>query len=124
MTKIVKLNFCTLDINSRDNIVIGTINEGVHLTSKLSQIIVLTIFKYLGDLPMVYITNRVNSYSVDPTMYKTISKIKNLVGFGVVCPKNIKADIAKIEKLFYSNKFQEFKTLDEAMIWAKKLLKN
>jgi len=32
----------------------------------------------------VYITHRVNSYSVDPTIYISVSKIENLVGFAVV----------------------------------------
>ena len=124
MSTTIKLNFCSLEIFKKNKIVIGTINEGVHLTPELSETIVLTVFKHLGDHPMVYITNRINSYSIDPTLYTNISKIKNIIGFGVVCNKTRKTEISEIEKLFYKNKFKLFETMDNAMFWAIKTLEH
>ncbi len=125
MDTTIKLTFCTLQVCTKYKVVIGTINEGVHLTPELSQTIVLTVFKILGNCPAVYITNRINSYSIDPILYNNISKIKNIIGFGVVCQKTRKAEIAQIEKLFYKDdKFKLFQTADSAVSWGKQILEH
>lgn len=124
MNTTINLDFCSLEFLKKDKIVIGTINEGVHLSPELSQAIVLTVFKHLGDYPMVYITNRIHSYSIDPTLYTNISKIKNVIGIGIVCNKTRKAEIAQIDKLFYKKRLKQFDTIDNAMFWAIKLLEH
>ena len=105
MTHIIELSFCTIKIN--ENIVIGTINQGVHLNLELSKEIVVTVYKYIGNNPVVYITNRINSYSVDPTLYKYISKISTIQAFCVVHQKTSMNDSSVIENLFYKNRHKQ-----------------
>jgi len=106
MYKTVKLSFCTLDIRNR--IVIATINEGIHLNYELSEEIILAVFNLIGDKPTVYITNRINSYSVDPTLYTEVSKVNNIIGFGIITTTEVISDVVQVEKLFYKNNFRLF----------------
>ncbi len=74
--------------------------------------------------PFVYITNRINSYSVDPQIYFETSKIKNLAGFAVVSKKYKAKSNAEIEKMFFSKPFEIFGDLDSAKKWATQLLED
>lgn len=121
MYKTVKLSFCTLDIRNR--IVIATINEGIHLNYELSEEIILAVFNLIGDKPTVYITNRINSYSVDPTLYTEVSKVNNIIGFGIITTTEVISDVVQVEKLFYKNNFRLFNNTEDAISWASNLLK-
>jgi len=120
MHKIIRLPFCSLEIRNR--IVIATIDADVHLTSELSEEMVLAVFNAIGDKPTVYLTNRINSYSVDPTLYTNISKVENIIGFGVISQLENKPNQTSIEKLFYKKNFQLFNNLEAAVVWANKTL--
>jgi len=121
MYKTIKLSFCTLDIRNR--IVIATINEGIHLNYELSEEIILAVFNLIGDKPTVYITNRINSYSVDPTLYTEVSKVNNIIGFGIITTTEVISDVVQVEKLFYKNNFRLFNNTEDAISWASNLLK-
>ena len=73
--------------------------------------------------PFVYITHRINSYSVDPKIYYETSKISNLAGFAVVSDKYKAKSNAMVEKMFFSKPFEIFGDLAEAKRWAKTILK-
>lgn len=121
MYKTIILPFGKLKIENR--IVIAEINEGVHLTLELSEEIILSVFNSIGDQPTMYISNRINSYSVDPIIYNTVSQIKNILGIAVVNNiENVKNSV-QIEKLFFKNKFKHFNTIDEAISWSNDQLK-
>ena len=116
----IELDFCTLHFF--DGYVISYINEGEIVNFDKSNIITKNAVEFYGSSKFVYITNRVNSYSVDPAIYFETSKIENLVGFAVVS-KDFKAKSnVEVEKLFLNKAFEVFNTLEEAIAWSKLIL--
>ena len=103
---------------------IVTVNTGENISMTYHDALVEVANRYFKNKPFVYITHRVNSYSVDPSVYAETSKIKNLVGFCVVSRNFMAKSTAKIEKLFLNKPFEIFDSLDEAETWAKSVIKN
>lgn len=122
MIKTIHLSSCTLKVYN--DIIIAQINEGVVLIQTITDEMVDFIIPYFNGKPFVYITHRVHSYSVDPTVYISVSKIENLKGFGVVSTNHISLSSTDIEKLFLKKPFEIFTKLDEAIQWANIILKN
>lgn len=117
---IVKLKFCTLSFF--DNYVISVINEGEHVDYTLNKILIKKIEKRFNK-PFIYITNRINSYSVDPNIYPRTTEVKNLAGFAVVSKAHMAKVNAQIEQMFFGKPFEIFSEMEEAIAWAKKILK-
>ena len=82
MIKSLKYPFCTIDIYS--NYVISRINEGFHLTPDKNRILEDIANDYFKNKPFAYITHRINSYPVDPSISEPTSKLKNLTRLAVV----------------------------------------
>lgn len=101
---------------------IVVMNDGIHVTSVHNRILMNVTDTYYRNRKFVYITHRINSYSVDPKVYIKTSEVENLVGFCVVS-KNYKALAnAEIEKLFLNKPFETFISMDDAILWAKQIL--
>ena len=114
-----KLSFCTL--LTSDNIIIAEINEGVVLNQDMSDDIIYFSSVVFKNNPFVYITNRINSYAVDPIIYKDVSQPETLKGFAVVST-TLSARNAEIERLFLNKPFEIFSDLEEAKLWAIQIL--
>lgn len=121
MSKIITLDFCTLEFKGQ--IAIAVINEGVHIDHDVSQMITQTCLDYFKDTPFVYLTHRKNSYSVDVTKYTYINDMENLKGFGVIST-SLSARNAEIESLFINIPFEIFDTLEDGIKWANTVLQN
>ncbi|WP_298761195.1 hypothetical protein [uncultured Psychroserpens sp.] len=119
MTDQIKLDFC--DVYLYENYMVVTVNTGVNITVKHNVILTDIADSHFKNKPFVYITHRINSYSVDPSVYKETSKITNLVGFCVVSTNFMAKSTAQIEKLFLNKPFEIFDTLPEAFNWAQTL---
>ena len=117
-----KLNLDFSSVKLYENYMIVEMDPGVHITTKDNATLIDIADTYFKNKPFVYITNRVNSYSVDPAIYKETSKIKNLVGLCVVSKNFMAKSAAQIEKLFFDKAFEIFDTLPEAIKWAKTTL--
>ena len=108
-----------------DNIVVSEINEGVVFSYQTA----LSVFEfakehYHPEQKIVYLSNRINSYSVKPTDWiKVNNKFQNLIGIGIVHYNNFYKSIFNIEKLFSKREFRGFDNLDEALYWAEDLAK-
>ena len=98
--------------------------EGVDIKPEHNDVLVEITNTYFSDKPFVYITHRVNSYSVDPKVYHETSKIKNLKGFAVVSSNYQAKFNAQIEQMFFKEPFEIFTKLEDAIDWAKKLVRN
>jgi len=120
MTDVLKYDFCTMHIY--DNHMIVVINEGVTVTPEHNNILIDVANTYYKNKPFVYITHRLNSYAVDPAIYKETSKILNLAGFCVVSSDYKAKRNAEIEKLFLNKPFEIFDTIEEATTWAKQVI--
>jgi len=58
------------------NIIVGEVKEGMHVTYENATIAAQVIAQeYKGTIPFVYISDRKNSYSMDPVAYKELFSI-------------------------------------------------
>nr|WP_321228218.1 hypothetical protein [uncultured Psychroserpens sp.] len=122
MTNSITLDFC--EIHLYEHYMIVTVNAGVNMTMYHNTTLKQVADAHFRNKPFVYITHRVNSYSVDPAVYKETSKINNLVGFCVVSKNYMAKTTAQIEKLFLNNKpFEIFNDLAQAIEWANSVAK-
>ena len=102
---------------------IVVINEGVTVSTEHNKSLTEVAKTYFPKTPFVYITHRLNSYSVDPQIYFKTEKIENLIGFAVVS-QNYQAKLnAQIEKMFFTKPFLIFSEIEDAVEWASQITK-
>ena len=106
------------------NLVISEMKEGVAVNfDNCLPIFMQGLEYYTVDTPLVYISNRKNSYSFDPTLHLEVKTIfSNLKGYGVVIYNEMSHRIARLEQNFMDCPVRIFYDLDEAKSWAKELL--
>ena len=105
-------------IHIYENYVVSIINEGETVTVKSNDALAEIANTYFKSRHFIYIANRINSYAVDPRVYKKTSLINNLIGFAVVSENLVALSNAKIEKLFFSRPFESFTTMEDAVNWS------
>lgn len=108
------------------NILVGEFAEGCHVTKKNAwQAIELTQELYGTTRPLVYVSHRKHSYSMDPMGYKeVVDMFPNFKGFAIVSQNKYRRMIASLEKLFIKKPIGVFYTLEEAFQWADEILKS
>ena len=116
------LGFTLVEVH--EDYIQNTIEEGYHVTLEDNNILIEFVKEYFKDKPFVYIANRVNSYSVDPTVYLETSEIKNLIGLAVVSSNLKQKRLIEFEKAFYKKDLKYFNTTEEALVWKDLLLIN
>lgn len=119
MTKpVVELDFGKVWF--KENILIAELNEGILFDVENNRQL-LEIGKNIFDNKAYgYISNRVNSYAVNPMVYLESAKKENLKAIAVVTTNVVCRNNAVLEKQFYKdNSFEIFSTLEEAFIWMK-----
>jgi hypothetical protein len=117
-----ELGFCKLSFY--DSYMVAVINEGVNIGPRENTILTTHALNFFGNSPFVYITHRLNSYSVDPHIYPETARIKNLVGFAVVSADYKAKHNVKIERMFFNKPFEAFNTLNDAISWALQLIED
>ncbi|HPF10643.1 MAG TPA: hypothetical protein PKW08_04990 [Flavobacteriaceae bacterium] len=105
-----------------NNIIVTEAAEGVTLSYKTAFPILVTGLKMLGTKPWVYISNRVNSYSLNPNDYFYLEKIPSLKGLAIVSYGDLAQKNAEMESMFFKKPFQCFPDLISAFTWAEELL--
>ena len=106
-----------------DNILIGEINEGINMEFKNFLKLMNLIKEIYDDKPIVYISNRVNSYSIDPIGYRNALKFfPKIIGYSVVTNKKPVLSSIAIEKRFFKSEVLVFKDMELAVNWAKIIL--
>ncbi len=115
-TVVIKTNDITIRLHK--SVAIIEIAEGTSLSYENGLQTFRRLLSIIGDKPWVYISNRVNSYSLDPNDYRHLNEIPTLKGIGVIqYKKSIKTAI-ELEKLFIKKPFKTFDDLDSAIEWA------
>jgi len=112
----IELSFCKMVFS--ENYVICSINEGETITAEKSNLQTEVILDHYRDNPFIYITHRIHSYSVDPSIYSETSKIETLVGFVVVSSSKSSVKNALFEKMFLNKPFEIFEDIEDAVLWA------
>lgn len=107
-----------------DRILINEMKEGALLDVETNRRILnlgTEVFKneYFG-----YISNRINSYAVNPMVYRESAEHPMLKAIAVVSKSQLGRENARLEQQFYTNKnsFQIFYSLEEAMIWMEEII--
>ncbi|EDM44114.1 hypothetical protein SCB49_11002 [unidentified eubacterium SCB49] len=112
------LPFC--EIIFSQNYMIATVNTGVSMTKENSKVLNELALDHFKDRYFVYISNRINSYSVDPNVYSIYSK--NIKGYAVVSNNEIAIASANFESNFTEIPFEVFSTIEKAVSWTDKIL--
>ncbi|MHA7058171.1 hypothetical protein ACWGOQ_0013195 [Aquimarina sp. M1] len=116
-----------LDIGSfyfYDHFLIAEMSDGVSVDyDKATKMFLLAKEYYGNNIPFVYITNRVNSYSFKPTAhFKSTKLFPNLRGYGVVTYDAINNKIASLEQSFLNVPTKVFDNLEDAVRWVDELI--
>lgn len=115
MRTLLKYDFCEVEVY--DKYIVVVMFEGISLTPEKNDVLLGIATKYFTNSNFGYITHRIHSYSVDPSIYYETSKIENLLAFAVVSSKQIDVTNTKLEKIFYKKPFQHFTELKDAILW-------
>jgi hypothetical protein len=106
------------------NIVVGEFKRGIHVNKENAiEPIILTQQIYGEYKPIVYISHRLHSYSMDTVGYKeVVAMFPNFKGFAIVSQNKHRRRLALLEKLFIKKPIGVFDNMDSAFFWAEKLL--
>jgi hypothetical protein len=108
-----------------DNILIAELDEGILFDVENNKKLLEIGRETFALKPYGYISNRVNSYAVNPMVYLESANAPQLKAIAVVSANETCKQNAILERQFYkeNNLFEIFSTLDEAIDWMKKQLK-
>lgn len=104
-----------------DGFLVSELNDGVHFDWKKIKIVMNKVIEYYGnDTKWGYISNRINSYSMDPQTWELVDQTYNgVLRTGAIVYYNKMMFInAALEKRFAPVKVKSFRTLEEAIEWT------
>lgn len=105
-----------------DDFLINQIKEGVVVEPKHNEELNNVIKEYFSGKDMVYVSNRVKSYSVNPLIYAETEAIPNLVAIAMIPKTDVMRKNAEYERNFYDKPYEIFDTLTEAITWVQSIL--
>jgi hypothetical protein len=108
-----------------DTLVISEINEGVFFQWKMAKKAVKASKEFYGEnQPIVYISNRINNYTVAPTDWlKFYSNRHELKYYSVVGSTKGSLPSTLLEKMFFNGSLRQFDDLEEAIEWSLDIVK-
>jgi len=102
-----------------ENYFIGRIYEGVHAGSNFVESLSEMIQKHYSGRPVIYISDRVHSYSLDPIATMDLISRNNLRYVGIVAYSKQQRSLYSYEKqMFDGVTMYSFDTLGAAVNWA------
>ncbi len=109
-----------------DGLVISEMKEGVIFGWKMAERAIKGAHEVFGeDVPIAYISNRINSYFVIPTDWIKFYKNRHqLYFYSVVGSTRGNFLSVFFERLFFRNSLRKFTDLEEAIEWSIKEIKN
>ena len=105
-----------------ENLVVVEVTEGMNISIKNGFSLLLNVLSILRTKNWVYISNRVNSYSVDPNDYKYLNKIPTLQGIAIVDNKESGKASAYLEQSFSKKPLKIYNSMTDAFEWANTIL--
>ncbi|MBU2929774.1 hypothetical protein [Winogradskyella psychrotolerans] len=106
-----------------ENFLVAEFKEGVDITFKNFDELSFLIKTHFKDKPIGFITNRVNSYSVNVNDAKDFNKtFVNLKAYATVCYNSLTEGVIEIESQFFKFNRKVFKNMDTAISWVEKTL--
>lgn len=104
------------------NIVVVEAKEGINISYKKDLSIILLILNITKDKPWVYISNRINSYSIETMDYKYLNKVPTLKALGIVNHTQENYINSDLEVKFCKKPYKVFENLIDAANWGKEYL--
>ena len=104
-----------------ENYVISEFDEGVQLNISVAKEFIKLAKYYFGNRPFVYISNRVNNYSINPLIFREIAAIENLKKIAIVSNTSDPKILSVFEDSFAPRDIQRFDKLEQAIDWCKSL---
>lgn len=117
-------NLPELEIFVLDEFLICQIREGTEIRQEHNVELNEIIQTHFSNKNMVYISNRINSYSVDPLTFVHIERIPNLLAIAVIPQTESMRKNAEFERDFYDKPYEIFDNLSEAITWANNIIKS
>jgi len=117
----IELEFTILEFY--ENFVVSRVRENVILSKKQVFDLIDACSGNYEAKNFVYISKRIHNYNVDPTIYLSLDKVKNLAGVAIVSDKTSSLSMAQFEKTFSKIPFEIFLELEDAINWTQKILK-
>lgn len=117
-----EINYKDGDVFIFDGFVVAEMNYGIIYTwEDHAKPIVEDVSSFLktNGNNIIYISNRINSYSVNPSDWlKFFTNNYSLKGYGVVSQSRGSLLNTVIENLFFNKKIKRFSDLNAALQWA------
>lgn len=103
-----------------EHMMVSEFKEGILFTFANALEFISKAEAYYGtEKNLVYISNRINSYSVDPVDWIKLGfSYNNLLSIGVVNYTFFKKKVFHVEKMFCRKPMKGFSSLNEAVDWA------
>lgn len=103
-----------------DALVISEINSGVFFEWEMAKKAIKASKEFYGEnQPIVYISNRINNYTVTPADWlKFYSNRHQLAYYSVVGNTTGSLSSTVLEKLFFKGSLQQFDDLEKAITWS------
>ena len=100
--------------------IIAEINDGVHFTWEIAKDTIDRAYEHYGqDVKVAYISNRVNSYSVNAQDWlKFYQERHHLEGIAIVAYNKMGLMNVVLEKIFNETRLRKFSKLDDAVNWV------
>lgn len=106
-----------------DEFIINQVKEGVVIEPAHNDILNDLVKQHFSGKNMIYMSNRVKSYSVNPLIYPETEKIPNLIAIALIPKTSLMRKSAEFERTFYDKPYEIFKNLSTAIEWAHELLR-
>ncbi len=120
MVKHYDLGFTKVEVYN--NYIVNTIAEGFLVMPRHNSILLDFVKEHFSNKDFIYVSNRINSYSVNPTVYYETKKIQNLIGIAVVSINPRQKLLCEMEGSFYKKNMEYFKKMHEALLWKDEVL--
>lgn len=103
-----------------EKLVIGELNEGVHFDWKKGETLILEAIDFYGkQAKLVFVSNRINNYSIDPQNYSRLEEKYQLLAASAIVIYNPTTYMnASIEKQFTAKTIKIASSLEEAIEWG------
>ncbi|WP_292948621.1 hypothetical protein [Olleya sp. UBA1516] len=106
-----------------DDFMIKQVKEGVFIDKQDVRQLVEIIDKHFKSKKFGFISNRVNSYTINPLTYSEANKIDNLIVFAVITNDAKMRETSEFENKFHNKPFSVFENLSDAIVWINDALK-
>lgn len=105
-----------------DEFIINQIREGVLIEPGHNDELDQIIQRHFSGKKMVYISNRVKSYAVNPLTYHETDKIPKILAIAMIPLTDVMRKNAEYERQFYDKPYEIFDNLTDAINWAHNLV--